>query len=95
MTMVMTINVKRRLCFGHEPDSHEFSTLGGWVATRASGMKKNKYGNIEDLLIHVKVATPIGTIDRICNVPRLSVGPDIQQVCPNPFSFHPIRFDSI
>lgn len=68
------------LCFGHEPDSHEFSTLGGWVATRASGMKKNKYGNIEDLMIHVKVATPVGTIDRTCNVPRLSVGPDIQQV---------------
>lgn len=27
---------------GHEPDSIEFSTLGGWVSTRASGMKKNK-----------------------------------------------------
>jgi alkyldihydroxyacetonephosphate synthase len=25
---------------GHEPDSLEFSTLGGWVATHASGMKK-------------------------------------------------------
>lgn len=32
---------------GHEPDSVEFSTLGGWISTRASGMKKNKYGNIE------------------------------------------------
>jgi len=28
----------------------EFSSLGGWVATRASGMKKNVYGNIEDLV---------------------------------------------
>ncbi|KAH0621524.1 hypothetical protein JD844_022908 [Phrynosoma platyrhinos] len=37
-------------CTGHEPDSMEFSTLGGWVATRASGMKKNIYGNIEDLI---------------------------------------------
>lgn len=25
---------------GHEPDSMEFSTLGGWISTRASGMKK-------------------------------------------------------
>ncbi len=25
------------LVFGHEPDSYEFSTMGGWVATRASG----------------------------------------------------------
>ena len=25
---------------GHEPDSIEFSTLGGWISTNASGMKK-------------------------------------------------------
>jgi alkyldihydroxyacetonephosphate synthase len=38
------------VCSGHEPDSMEFSTLGGWIATRASGMKKNYYGNIEDIV---------------------------------------------
>jgi len=43
---------------GHTPDSIEFSTVGGWIATRASGMKKNEYGNIEDMLINVKVVTP-------------------------------------
>jgi alkyldihydroxyacetonephosphate synthase len=32
------------MVLGHEPDSMEFSTLGGWIATRASGMRKNKYG---------------------------------------------------
>ena len=41
---------ERGFCTGHEPDSMEFSSLGGWVATRASGMKKNIYGNIEDLV---------------------------------------------
>ncbi|TRY88835.1 hypothetical protein DNTS_016926 [Danionella cerebrum] len=41
---------ERGYCTGHEPDSMEFSSLGGWVATRASGMKKNIYGNIEDLI---------------------------------------------
>lgn len=45
----------RGLTVGHEPDSYEFSTLGGWVATRASGMKKNTYGNIEDLVVQTKV----------------------------------------
>lgn len=64
--------------FGHEPDSHEFSTLGGWVATKASGMKKNVYGNIEDLVIHIKMATAVGTVERNCSVPRLSTGPDVQ-----------------
>ncbi|KAK8390152.1 hypothetical protein O3P69_013013 [Scylla paramamosain] len=63
---------------GHEPDSYEFSSLGGWVATRASGMKKNIYGNIEDLVVQVKVVTPRGTVERYAAGPRLSAGPDIQ-----------------
>lgn len=67
-------------CLGHEPDSSEFSSLGGWIATRASGMKKNVYGNIEDLLISVKTVTPIGLVERECNVPRISAGPDINQM---------------
>jgi alkyldihydroxyacetonephosphate synthase len=41
---------KYGVCCGHEPDSVEFSTLGGWISTRASGMKKNIYGNIEDIV---------------------------------------------
>lgn len=41
---------EKGFCTGHEPDSMEFSSLGGWVATRASGMKKNIYGNIEDIV---------------------------------------------
>ncbi|XP_041978491.1 alkyldihydroxyacetonephosphate synthase [Aricia agestis] len=65
---------------GHEPDSYEFSTLGGWVATRASGMKKNTYGNIEDIVVQTKVVTARGVIERSCRVPRLSCGPDWEHV---------------
>ncbi|KFO22403.1 Alkyldihydroxyacetonephosphate synthase, peroxisomal [Fukomys damarensis] len=64
-------------CTGHEPDSLEFSTVGGWISTRASGMKKNIYGNIEDLVVHMKVVTPRGVIEKSCQGPRMSVGPDI------------------
>uniref|UniRef100_A0A673L8B9 Alkylglycerone-phosphate synthase n=1 Tax=Sinocyclocheilus rhinocerous TaxID=307959 RepID=A0A673L8B9_9TELE len=64
-------------CTGHEPDSMEFSSLGGWVATRASGMKKNIYGNIEDLVVHIKMVTPRGVIEKSCLGPRMSTGPDI------------------
>lgn len=46
---------------GHEPDSSEFSTLGGWVSTRASGMKKNTYGNIEQIVESITLVTPTGT----------------------------------
>lgn len=68
------------LCIGHEPDSYEFSTLGGWIATRASGMKKNVYGNIEDLLISCKIVTSVGTIERKYQAPRISSGPDINEM---------------
>jgi alkyldihydroxyacetonephosphate synthase len=61
---------------GHEPDSVEFSTLGGWIATHASGMKKNRYGNIEDLVLDVNVVTPTGRLARNGLAPRESIGFD-------------------
>jgi alkyldihydroxyacetonephosphate synthase len=65
---------------GHEPDSIEFSTLGGWVATRASGMKKNVYGNIEDIVVRVKMVTCKGVLERNISAPRVSCGPDFNQL---------------
>ena len=67
----------RGLTLGHEPDSWEFSTLGGWIATRASGMKKNMYGNIEDLVVNITTVTPQGTMQRAANVPRAAMGPNM------------------
>lgn len=61
---------------GHEPDSVEFSTLGGWIATNASGMKKNQYGNIEDIILDVTVVSAAGTLERAQVVPRESIGLD-------------------
>ena len=61
---------------GHEPDSVEFSTLGGWIATHASGMKKNRYGNIEDIVLDVHVVTARGELSRPSIAPRESVGID-------------------
>ncbi|MGQ0540788.1 MAG: FAD-binding oxidoreductase [Blastocatellia bacterium] len=65
---------------GHEPDSVEFSTLGGWVATNASGMKKNKYGNIEDIVVDITVATADGKLERTTIAPRESVGSDLRSL---------------
>lgn len=64
---------------GHEPDSAEFSSLGGWISTNASGMKKNKYGNIDDILINYSIVTPIGTHKYSeSNYQRVSQGPNIK-----------------
>ena len=61
---------------GHEPDSAELSTLGGWIATNASGMKKNRYGNIEDLVLSISAVTPQGAALERPALPRESVGGD-------------------
>ncbi|MEY3015120.1 MAG: hypothetical protein RIT45_3855 [Pseudomonadota bacterium] len=61
---------------GHEPDSVEFSTMGGWVATNASGMKKNRYGNIEDIVLDVHAVTTSGVLKRHNVPPRESIGID-------------------
>lgn len=62
------------LTCGHEPDSVELSTLGGWIATNASGMKKNRYGNIEDIVENVTMVTPEGVIEHLADMPRVSMG---------------------
>ena len=59
---------------GHEPDSVELSTVGGWIATNASGMKKNRYGNIEDIVENVNLVSPKGTISQISPISRGSIG---------------------
>ncbi|MEZ5293656.1 MAG: FAD-binding oxidoreductase [Vicinamibacterales bacterium] len=51
------------LTCGHAPDSLEFSTLGGWIATSASGMKKNRYGNIEDIVLEATLVSPSGVVE--------------------------------
>lgn len=65
---------------GHEPDSLELSTLGGWIATKASGMKKNRYGNIEDVVIDFRVITPSGVFHRDNASSRESIGFDYRNV---------------
>ncbi|KAH8660184.1 oxidase, FAD binding protein [Xylariales sp. PMI_506] len=73
---------KLDVTLGHEPDSFEFSTLGGWIATKASGMKKNKYGNIEDILIDAEIVTAAGILAPITDTPppRVSVLNDVKSL---------------
>lgn len=74
---------RRGYTIGHEPDSLEFSTLGGWIATKASGMKRSKYGNIEDIVVDIRVAASKGSFWQGSNekeptpVGRQSRGPDL------------------
>ena len=65
---------KQGFTSGHEPDSIELSTLGGWIATNASGMKKNRYGNIEQIVDNITMVTPKGALEQMQAVPRVSMG---------------------
>ena len=47
---------------GHFPQSFEFSTLGGWLATRSGGQESGQYGKIEDIVLGIKAVTPQGII---------------------------------
>jgi alkyldihydroxyacetonephosphate synthase len=67
---------KYNVMFGHQPDSCEFSTMGGWVSTNASGMKKNRYGNIEDNVISVEWVDGNGNISTNKNYQRTAIGPN-------------------
>jgi alkyldihydroxyacetonephosphate synthase len=48
------------LTLRHFPQSFEFSTLGGWLATRAGGHFATLYTHIDDLVESVRALTPIG-----------------------------------
>lgn len=66
---------------GHEPDSVEFSTLGGWIATNASGMKRGRYGNIEDIVTSVNLVCSQYPHDVVTvgSDLRVSLGPDMSR----------------
>lgn len=68
------------LTVGHEPDSLEFSTLGGWVATKSSGMKQQTYGNIENIVRKVTLVTSKGVLEKNFIAPRVSIGPDYDHI---------------
>jgi alkyldihydroxyacetonephosphate synthase len=48
------------LTLRHFPQSFQFSTLGGWIATRAGGHFATLYTHIDDLVESVRALTPVG-----------------------------------
>ena len=47
----------------HFPQSFEFSSLGGWIATRSGGHFATLYTHIDDFVESLRVITPTGTIE--------------------------------
>ncbi len=67
------------LRLGHAPQSFEWSTVGGWVATRSSGSASMGVGGIENLFIGGHLEAPAGPLD-LPLVPRSAAGPDLRHL---------------
>jgi alkyldihydroxyacetonephosphate synthase len=62
------------LTLRHFPQSFEFSTLGGWLATRAGGHYATVYTHIDDLVESLRVVTPAG-VGESRRLPGSGAGP--------------------
>ena len=68
------------LTIGHWPQSVAVSSVGGWIATRASGQFSTAYGNIEDMVYAIDVVLPDGQLVTLGKGPRASAGPDLRHL---------------
>ncbi|MEU8587283.1 FAD-binding oxidoreductase [Streptomyces sp. NPDC048664] len=62
------------LTLRHFPQSFEYSTLGGWLATRAGGHYATLHTHIDDLVESMRVVTPVG-VNESLRLPGSGAGP--------------------
>jgi alkyldihydroxyacetonephosphate synthase len=68
----------RGYTLNHSPQSLDRSTVGGWIATRASGQFSSRWGGIEDLALALTIALPNGEIIETRLAPRAAIGPELR-----------------
>jgi alkyldihydroxyacetonephosphate synthase len=61
------------------PQSFEFSTLGGWIATRAGGHYCTLYTHIDDIVQAIRVVTPTG-VHETRRLPASGAGPSQERL---------------
>jgi alkyldihydroxyacetonephosphate synthase len=61
---------------GHFPQSYEYASLGGYVATRSAGQASTGYGRIDDLVVGARCATPAGDL-QVGHGAGSAAGPDL------------------
>lgn len=69
----------RGFTLGHFPQSFEYSTLGGWIATRSSGQQSLGFGRIEQLFTGGAIETPEGTLS-LPDHPASAAGPNLREL---------------
>ena len=67
------------LTLGHFPQSFEFASIGGFAATRSSGQNSASFGRFDQMVVGLRVATPIGDLV-VGSSPANAAGPDLRQL---------------
>ena len=69
----------RGLSLGHFPESFHYSTVGGWTAATSAGQNSTLYGRMADLVLGLRMATPVGILDT-GTFPAHAQGPDLKHL---------------
>ncbi len=67
----------RGYTLGHFPQSFEYATVGGWVATRSAGQASTGYGRIDEKLVGARLVAPAGEL-KLAARPASAAGPDLR-----------------
>jgi alkyldihydroxyacetonephosphate synthase len=67
----------RGFTLGHFPQSFEYATVGGFVATRSAGQASPGYGRIDENVLGLRLAAPAGDVD-LPPVPATAAGPGLR-----------------
>jgi alkyldihydroxyacetonephosphate synthase len=67
------------LTLGHVPQSYERASLGGYVVTRSAGQASSGVGRIDDLVVGLRMATPVGEVV-LPAMPGSAAGPDLRRL---------------
>lgn len=67
------------MTLGHFPQSFEYSTVGGWVATRSAGQASTGYGRIDELVEGVRCIAPAGELVARA-MPASAAGPSLREL---------------
>jgi alkyldihydroxyacetonephosphate synthase len=70
---------ERGLTLGHFPQSYEYATVGGCVATRSAGQASTGYGRIDELVLGLRMAAPSGDV-ALAAMPASAAGPDLREL---------------
>jgi len=67
------------LTLGHTPQSYEWASVGGCVATRSAGQTSTGHGRIDANVVSLRLAAPAGELATLA-VPSTAAGPSLRQL---------------